>query len=92
MLYMFFDAVAKRFIVIITRSDGFVPLDQLSTVQVAYYPSTAPNMVSAVAAARTGNVDLAFRRSTTFSFSPLHEALRSTHLYVRDDGPLEQRK
>lgn len=56
--YMVFDGVVMWFFVIITPSDGFAPFDQLWTADVADSPTTALNMVLAVAAARPDDADL----------------------------------
>lgn len=87
---MFVDGVAKRCFVIITTSDGFDPLVPLRTADLVDFPTTAPNKVSAVAAARSDDVDLYFRRLTYCFFSSLQKTLGSNHVYSGEDVAMEE--
>lgn len=90
MQYMCFPGVAKRFFKIISPFNGFAPLDQLRTIDVADSPTTSPTMVFAVVPARPHDLELAFHNLNYCFFRALHDIPGSNHLYIGDDVAKEE--
>lgn len=75
---MVFEGLAKRFFLIVSSSDEYAPLHQLTSADVADYPTRLPENVCFLTAARPDFEDLAFCRLMFSIFTSFQEALGRT--------------